>query len=193
MEKIKEIETDNNEASEWVKVEGLYRLLVIIDDYLGHPNVVMDIFRYNTDRVPFNPEKYVPDCIPKDIIKEESSDVLKHLKESFTFEEIGQIRGYFSKLDFIIASKLKSCSLPRDGRIWTTGAHRSDGIRGPKGFIVFCKSKKYLTGVHPSDGAYGPRNFIVFYKSKNYPLPFDIAGYYNIWDNLPFNTDEITD
>ena len=55
-------QTDNKEAGEylqntskWVEVEGLYRLAATIDQYMGYENVVLDIFRYNTDDVPFNP------------------------------------------------------------------------------------------------------------------------------------------
>lgn len=165
---------DNDEADEylkstskWVDVKGLYRIAIAIDQFMGCENVVLDVFRHNTDNVPFNPEEYVPDCIPEGMLKEKSSSVLEHLEESFTFEEIEQIREYFGKFKFITIGKSELCSLPRDGRIWPTGAHRYDDIMG-QGFIVFC-------------------------ESENYSLPFDIAGYYDLWNGLPFNTDEITD
>ena len=167
-------QTDNNETGEylkstskWVKVEGLYRLAVLVGQYMGHENVVLDIFRYNIGNVPFNPEEYVPDCIPKDRVKEKPSKMLNHLKESFTFEEIEQIEEYFNKFNSVTVGKPELCSLPRDGRIWPTGAHRYDEFR-EQGFIVFC-------------------------NSENYPLPFDIAGYYDLLYNLPFTPDEITD
>ena len=90
------------------------------------------------------------------MLKEKPSSVLEHLRESFTFEEIEQIKEYFSKFKFITIGELELCPLPGDGRIWPTGAHHYDDFRG-KGFIVFC-------------------------KSENYHLPFDIAGYYDdLW------------
>ena len=167
MENSNEKLFDNNEISEFsdkeiminqpkgLEVEGLYHIAVTLAEFRGYKNVDLNIFRANTNEVPFNPEKYVPDCIPKDLLKEKPSYVLEYLKESFTIQEIQQIKEYFSKFGNISIGKQFPCSLPEDGNILPTSAIPFDGNDFPNGFIDF-------------------------YKTPDYSLPFDVTGHYNL-------------
>jgi hypothetical protein len=139
----------------WIDIPGLYRLFIAIDNFQGHENVVLDIFRSNIKKVPFDPLKFVPKTVPEDKINEKPSYVLIHIKESFTLKEIKEIKEFFKRYKCIKIVKQSICSIPEDGSIWPTSAHPYDGWGIPTGFIDF-------------------------YRFSNYNLSFEISGFYDI-------------
>jgi hypothetical protein len=133
-----------------VKIRGLYRITVTCNEFQGYKDVEMEVFRWNTENVPFNPAEYMPSCvtIPDEDTK---NDILEYLRESFTMKEIKQITKYFSNIKAIPVRQYYPSYLPEDGRIFPTGKLP---IPDETGYIVF--------------------------KDKDKSLPFILGAYYDL-------------
>ena len=147
----------------WVEIQGLYDIYITLSEFLGYKNVKMQIIRWNTDDVPFDPEKYVPDFIPKNSAGWEYANILDCLKESFLIDEIRQIKRYLRRFPGTTIHKPSLCGIPKNYPIAPLG-------RMPAG---------------------GGVDYHLFFKSPDYPLSFDIAGYYNLKINRPINKKEV--
>ena len=121
----------------WVEVKGLYRVNIMIDEHDGYKDVFMEIFRWSTDSVPFDPRAYVPRCIPH----KEFSFVLEHLRGHFTYEEIKQIKKYLGAFRGATVCEPHLCSLPENGSVMPLG--RLPASRGKGDFYLFFKHDGY--------------------------------------------------
>jgi len=134
-----------------VKIHGLYRMTVKYNEFQGYKDVEMEVFRWNTKNVPFNPEKYIPSCItiPDDDAK---NDILECLRESFTMKEIKQIKKYFSNIKAITVCQHYPSSLPENGHVLPIG----------------------MLPMRP-----GETDYIIF-KDEDKSLPFIFGAYYDL-------------
>jgi hypothetical protein len=116
-------------------------MAVTYNEFRGYKDVEMEVFRWNTKNVPFNPDEYIPSCftIPD---KDTKNDILEYLRESFTLKEIKQIKKYFSNIKAISVRQYYPSYLPEDGRIFPIG--RFPMSPDETGYFVFKDKDKSL-------------------------------------------------
>lgn len=93
---MKKIKDTQREKPSWVKIDGLYSISNIVSNYFEYKNVNMQIIRYNMDKVPFNPRKYIPKNILKNLPKE---SIVSNDEITIEDELDQEVRQYEMELD----------------------------------------------------------------------------------------------
>ncbi len=124
---------------EWIKIPDLFSISVVVEEFDGFKDVHMTIFRAD-DKTPFDPEKYIPDSVPKSD-EAHTYDYCKcHIEDHFTKDEITKIKEFLETFDKSRVNEPRFCELPVDGCIMPTS-----GIPfgGPVGNLDLTKCKHY--------------------------------------------------
>lgn len=128
----------------------LYRAFLKLREFNGCKNVVLNLIC--EERQPElkikHPERYIKDYNQKD------SDAIHCLQESFTIDEIEQMKAYFRSIRDLNddAFSYEEVKLPISNDLYPIGGLFAGGLQ----------------------------DFIDLYKHPNYPLKFKISGYYDL-------------
>ncbi len=127
------------EDVEWIKIHDLFSISVIVDEFAGFKDVHMTIFRANTN-APFDPEKYIPDNVPKNDDAQTYDYCKYHIEDHFTKDEITKIKEFLESFDGSRVNEPMVCEVPVDGCVMPTS-----GIPfgGPVGNLDLTKCENY--------------------------------------------------
>lgn len=122
-----------------IEIPELYSISIIIDEYIGYRDVCMNIIR--DSKPPFDPKKYVPDCIPDS--KKGDIYVLGAIEECFTMDEVKKIGAYLQTLPKTHIMEPRVCELPISGDVVPTVALPAGGGCD---FYLFSDHEEYPLG-----------------------------------------------